>query len=337
MRDLYGRLTSEKRIQFWTITSTMFSTILVFWLGFTIQYFVLEKNTEADIEAEQNVRFQLINHIYPMYQEQHIKTSQILAKCKSTMDGTEGLCQDDRYLALMEAIDIDELCNAAEKSAYIMDKARYYFGGDIHQEISRNNMTLLFGSKVLKMFRRDNLHNINEKSIRDSLYLASRLAAIHVNEDTILKRTLISATSKYANALKTDTISNIEAILKISQFEIGGTVLIKSLEENETIMDAELHKYVKSDHIDSMFEVTKNALHSIWHSLVSGKNLPHLMYSIIMLVLILLIGSLIWIAIIRWTFVKEDGTLLAKPFMEIEKEIESLRHEIFELKNGVEN
>ena len=331
LRDLYGRLTSEKRIQFWTITSTMFSTILMFWLGFTIQYFVLEKNTEAELEAEQNVHFQLVNHIYPIYQEQHFENSQILAAYHSMKNRVERLKLDDSMISLFLAKDLEKICDAAVKSAYIMDKARFYFDEDVHQQISANNMMLFYGAKMISMFRPDNIQNIDSISIRDSIDLSSRLVTMHWSEDTILKRKMISQIYNLAKELRNDTILG-DTGLKIAQGGIARNILLDNLQQNEYIMNKQLHKLVqKTD--DGKMSVS-NTIHSIRQSLSSGKNLPQLVYSIIMLFFILMLGTIIWLIIIRMTFAKEDGTLLAKSYVEIEKEIESLKHEIIELKNG---
>ena len=169
IRELYKNLSGEKRIQYWAITSTAISTILTFWLGFTIQYFVLEKTSESERENEQNLRFQLVNQIYPTYQEQHVENAEILSNIKFLIDKTNNLDKEEKIDSLAKSIDIPRICHAANNSALIMDKARFCFDEELHHQISKNNMMLLFGAKVVNMFYPEKLKELDETNVRDSL------------------------------------------------------------------------------------------------------------------------------------------------------------------------
>lgn len=303
LRQLYKNLGSEKRIQFWAITSTAISTILTFWLGFTIQYFVLEKSTESERENEQNLRFQLVNHIYPTYQEQHVENSEILSNIKFFIDKTNNLNKKERTDSLARSIDIPRICHAANNSALIMDKARFCFDEELHHQISRNNMMLLFGSKVVNMFYPEKLKELDETNVRDSLTAACLIATMVADKET--KDTLTHLIGQYIEDLKRDTLTDIGYTMEEFRFEIARNIILPSLESNEKIMNEKLHSFIEHNNLNFSMGI-KDAFRNIWYTFLSGSNLPRLIYSIMLLLLILLVGFFIWMVIVRMTFSPDE-------------------------------
>lgn len=303
LRQLYKNLGSEKRIQFWAITSTAISTILTFWLGFTIQYFVLEKSTESERENEQNLRFQLVNQIYPTYQEQHVENAEILSNIKFLIDKTNNLDKEEKKDSLARSIDIPRICHAANNSALIMDKARFCFDEELHHQISRNNMMLLFGSKIVNMFYPEKLDELDETNVRDSLTAACLIATMVADKET--KDTLTHLIGQYIEGLKQGSHTDIDYTLKEFRFEIASKIILPSLESNEKIMNEKLHSFIEHKNQDFSMGV-KAAFRNIWYTFLSGSNMPRLIYSILLLLFILLIGCIIWILIIRMTFSPDE-------------------------------
>ena len=325
LKTLYGRLSSENRIQFWTITSTMLSTVLTFWLGFTIQYFVLEKGSESEEEYEQNLRFQLVNHIYPIYQQQHIENTSIINSIEILLRRTEGKENDERLDSISRTVNFTDICVAATNSAYIMDKARFCFDKDLYWRISRNNMKLLVGAKFVNMLD-ENMHKeINKSMVLDSISLARRVSTM--KKDNAKEDSLANDFLKYISGVEFDENTHM-ADFSIPKIKITGDIILPALEDNEDIMNHQLHQFIREKDEPSWSMGFTKAFYSIKRALVSGSNFPHLIYSIIMLCIIFLIGFVIWAFVLRLAFTKEDPEILKKTYSEVEQEINSLKEEL---------
>lgn len=144
-RHTHISLSTEQRVQFWTIFTTAVVGLFSFWLGIAIQDDISTKNAH---ETQKLARYQMVEAVYPKY-TQFIDTGGYVFYDLigfASLGEQEAMKALDEYLA-EETIPFVE---TMKNSVNFMSDNRYYFGNDVQRRICQNNTAILFGLRMLE-------------------------------------------------------------------------------------------------------------------------------------------------------------------------------------------
>ena len=73
IRKIYNSLSPENKGSFWSVVSNTSVAILTFWIGLTVQYFILDSTKSEDSKLS---HFQVVDKLKPMYENMNDSCTQ---------------------------------------------------------------------------------------------------------------------------------------------------------------------------------------------------------------------------------------------------------------------
>lgn len=137
-------ITKENKVHFWSIFTTGLVGLFSLWLGVAIQDDINSKNAR---ETQKLARYQMVEAVYPKF-EQYIDTSgyvfydfleidEMPVENKAELVGGYYL-QDQTSVVEAMVNSVNFLCSS-----------RYYFGAKAQEQVCKNNVSILFGLRLL--------------------------------------------------------------------------------------------------------------------------------------------------------------------------------------------
>lgn len=139
-------ISKENKIHFWSIFTTGLVGLFSLWLGVSIQDDINSKNA---LETKKLARYQMVEAVYPRY-EKYIDTCGYVFY--DFMEMAELPIYDSVALRLVGDYYQREHAQVVEamiNSVNFLCSSRYYFAENIQEQISINNVSILFGLRLL--------------------------------------------------------------------------------------------------------------------------------------------------------------------------------------------
>jgi len=139
-------LSKENKIYFWSIFTTAIVGLFSLWLGVAIQDDI---NTKNAVETEKLARYQMVEAVYPKY-KQFIDTCgyvffDFLERAELPKNDYNTIKNVGDYYRLEQTAVTEAMLNSTNFSCC----SKYYFAKKSQEQISKNNVAILFGLRLL--------------------------------------------------------------------------------------------------------------------------------------------------------------------------------------------
>lgn len=138
-------LSTDNKVQFWVIFTTALVGLFSFWLGITIQDDINTKNAR---ETQKLARYQMVEAVYPKF-AQYIDTGGYVFYDLLEIANTPGIKPVEAVSTYYQEEQIPFI-ETMKNSVNFMCDNRYYFGKTSQERICRNNISMLFGLRLLE-------------------------------------------------------------------------------------------------------------------------------------------------------------------------------------------
>lgn len=211
-------ITTENKVYFWSIFTTGLVGLFSLWLGIAIQDDINSKNAR---ETQKLARYQMVEAVYPKF-EQYIDTSGLVFYDFLEIEETPVENKAElvgRYYLQNQTSFVEAMLN----SVNFLCNSRYYFGAEAQEQVCRNNVSILFGlrlldqehaflNEVIKQW--SNSPNINDSikiELRNSFYTKNLFSYRQQAEDYICAKSN-ALIGKFKTAEK-NTSSLVDAVV----------------------------------------------------------------------------------------------------------------------------
>ncbi len=178
-KEIYKHLSPENKGAFWNVITSIIVAVLTCWLGFTVQFFVIDSTKD---ESKKIAHYQVVDKFRPKYIELVSDTSTlfILREINTLIDNTNNeKMSPDEFLKLLNSQNKtdtnlntpeaklfnlvnnkenqEKIHRAANKCMEICSDIAFYLDYDDRNKIIKNNSLILLGSQIYATIN-DSIH-----------------------------------------------------------------------------------------------------------------------------------------------------------------------------------
>lgn len=189
---IYNKLTSENKVQFWTISSSCFVAVFTFFIGIVYQFFVVDKSRE---ESRRLYHIQYVDNIKPVLQINqdvdmfsfHVSTQ--AQNMKDMIHLSSASKQDENIVIKKLQTEMygftDSVINFAEKYNKAIEVPKYYLYDNHKDSIQQcqDSIKILIGAlKVIRVIARNGEKSEQELDSlisKEHSFDSQQMAALH--------------------------------------------------------------------------------------------------------------------------------------------------------------
>lgn len=266
-------ISKENKIYFWSIFTTAIVGLFSLWLGVSIQDDI---NTRNAVETEKLARYQMVEAVYPKY-EQFIDTCgyvfyDFFERAKLPKNDSNTINNVGDYFRLEQDAVTQSMLNSTNFSC----SSKFYFAKQSQEQICKNNVSILFGLRLLDRNNAFLSDILNHKNILVNESIALELNSSYYTTNIIPYREQVE--QEISN--KTN---NLISLLKTHENDTNYIV-------NNVIYDFVFLPYINN------FEIFLQELSA------SPNNTKHTSQHILMFIACIIIGFCLCLIILRIVF-----------------------------------
>lgn len=213
----WQKVSEQNRVYFWSIFTTGLVGFFSLWLGITIQDDINTKNAR---ETQKLARYQMVQAVYPKF-SQYLDTGGIVFfDLWEIYNNPSKVNDNDLKQSLLDYYSNNqaEFVETMKNSVNFMCDNRYFFNQSSQRRICSNNVSVLFGLRLLERNNRL-LFNAIERwqdcpSLRDSLSLRLYTAYYAKNMFSYQDDAVDGITEKCKSLLASKTTTDTSAIIQ---------------------------------------------------------------------------------------------------------------------------
>lgn len=266
IRKIYNSLSPENKGSFWSVVSNTSVAILTFWIGLTVQYFILDSTKSEDSKLS---HFQVVDKLKPMYENMNDSCTQHVFKVfyealsysnnnpkvqdlsqeeiiemfnRGDFGNLEESAQTFLIKFFIDEKEWDNLVYAGEKCVATSSSIAPYLESEKGDKLLLNNSIILVGTNIYEALK-DSIPFDSITFVRKTLNsLLTENVKGTIGNNTEYKSVSSLAYESYKNVLKYKTSnknSKDYVIYKASMAQMFNTFFATPLLENTVIMRSE--------------------------------------------------------------------------------------------------